>query len=270
MFPFFDLFGKKIGLYPIMAVIGITVAFIVYYRLAKKRSGMMIDDVFIYAALILASMLVGGHLLFGITMYRQFFDAVGDVFNVSVDVTFRRMLTIFGGSVFYGGLLGCLLTTQILRKHTKILGDDAFDLLAVLIPLFHGFGRIGCFLGGCCYGIVCDFGFASSANEFVPEVVGVRRFPVQLTESLCNFILFFILLQLLRNNKMKDYLIFVYLYSYAFIRFSLEFLRGDVNRGFMWGLSTSQWFSLGIIMVCSVILIVKRRKKPQPSGQTCA
>lgn len=249
-------------MYPIMAIIGITVAFIVYYYLAKKRNGMMIDDVFIYAALLLASMLMGGHLLFGVTMYRQFLSAINDVFRVSADVTFQRMLVIFGGSVFYGGLLGCLLTTHILRKHTKILYDDAFDLLAVLIPLFHGFGRIGCFLGGCCYGIVCDFGFASSTNEFVPEVVGIRRFPVQLTESLCNFILFFILLQMLRKDKLKDYLIFVYLYSYALIRFGLEFLRGDVNRGIMWGISTSQWFSLGIIMVCSVILILKKLKKP--------
>ena len=60
------------------------------------------------------------------------------------------MLLIFGGGVFYGGLIGAIAAGMISIKVQKLPFDTATDCLAPSIALFHGFARIGCFLGGCC------------------------------------------------------------------------------------------------------------------------
>lgn len=93
---------------------------------------------------------------------------------------------------------------------------------------------------GCCYGIPCNFGFAMVTD---PEVT---RFPIQLVESLCCFVIFVMLLVIEKKNRSVK-LIYVYLISYAMVRFGLEFFRGDAVRGFFMCFSTSQWISLGIL-----------------------
>jgi phosphatidylglycerol---prolipoprotein diacylglyceryl transferase len=79
-----------------------------------------------------------------------------------------------------------------------LLGNDlasAFDLLGVTTPLYVGILRVGCFLGGCCYGISSDFGVLYPSYIF-RSIQGCRKytpgsnpqqrvFPVQLVESAC-------------------------------------------------------------------------------------
>ena len=80
--------------------------------------------------------------------------------------------------------------------------DPYIGIGALCIPLFHAFGRIGCFLSGCCYGIETTFGIDLKYSP-VPGCSGVLRFPVQLIESGCNFIIFFLLLFLF-NKKILN------------------------------------------------------------------
>ena len=92
------------------------------------------------------------------------------------------MATIWGGSVFYGGLLGGILAGAVyLRRKGRPL-DLWASLTAPAIPLFHVFGRVGCFLGGCCYGLPSAWGFVYRYSP-VAEANGVSRFPVQLVEA---------------------------------------------------------------------------------------
>ena len=49
--------------------------------------------------------------------------------------------------------IGCIVGMAVWTRATKRDPADYFDMLAVGIPLFHAFARIGCFLGGCCFGI---------------------------------------------------------------------------------------------------------------------
>ena len=61
------------------------------------------------------------------------------------------------GIVFYGGLIGYLLFFKwafppYMQKQTSV----SRGILAVCIPLFHGFARIGCYFGRCCYGMVLE------------------------------------------------------------------------------------------------------------------
>ena len=110
----------------------------------------------------------------------------------------RFVVEYFGGQVFYGGLLGGIAGAVVYAKCARLEGfPDYADTVAPAIPLFHFFGRIGCFLGGCCYGIESDFGFVFT-NAVVQSANGVRRFPVQLFESGFNLLLFIFLILLLQ------------------------------------------------------------------------
>jgi phosphatidylglycerol:prolipoprotein diacylglycerol transferase len=137
-------------------------------------------------------------------------------------------------------------------RHIRV--KDFADSFAVGIPLFHAFGRLGCFLSGCCYGIESTFGFTAT-NALVDSCNNVNRFPVQLLEGGLNIILFVVLLLLFKSENFKGSMIFVYLAGYSIIRFFDEFLRGDIYRGIWLGLSTSQWISVVLFAVSIVVLI---------------
>lgn len=109
------------------------------------------------------------------------------------------------------------------------------------IPLFHCFGRIGCFLAGCCYGKVL------SSPVVFAGILEFRRIPVQLFEALFEIVLFAVLL-LVGRKKMGSHLLGVYLTTYAVFRFINEFFRGDEVRGSYFGCSTAQWISMGILL----------------------
>ena len=260
MFPTFELFGKTIGLYAVMSLIGAFICGIYSCKIARKN-GYDDNDIIVLLLISAVGALIGGHLLYGITNI----DKIIKLFDNWHKITgfkefFDVMIYIFGGSVFYGGLIGGITAGFIYLKNKKLCIPEYTDIVAPAIPLFHGFGRIGCFLGGCCYGIECKIGFIYN-NSLVAEANNIRRFPVQLAESLFNFILFFILYKLYKKNKFKNRLLLLYIMSYSAGRFVLEFLRGDEIRGFIYGISTSQFISIILFTISITALVVKYKKK---------
>ena len=258
MFPYFTLFGKIVGTYAVLSALGLIACCIVIVGLGKKVK-IAYEDVILATVAVCAGLFLGGHLLYGITNIDDLISA----FKSSDTITFRRAAEIvasaFGGMVFYGGFLGGLFGLSIFSRFSCCASRGyLFDLYAIVTPLFHFFGRIGCFFGGCCYGIESDFGFTVTGNPIVPELNGVCRFPVQLVEAGCNLILFFVLLKLFLGNKHQSRMIYIYMLLYPIIRFCLEFLRGDSIRGIWLGLSTSQWISIVLFSV-AVIQTLRHR-----------
>lgn len=240
MFPYFMLFGKMIGLYQVLALVGIFVAGIFFCRQLRK-AGLDDNDGIVFLLWVGLGVVVGGSLLYAITQ-NHLFPLLFRVSDFSQLFTVLRLL--FGGLVFYGGLIGGCLTGLLVIKLKKLPVRRYMDLSAMFIPLFHCFARIGCFLAGCCYGVECEFGFTVHGNELIPPINGVSRFPVQLLESMGCLLIFFLLWFLYRKEKMEGHLLFVYLGTYAVLRFFDEFLRGDEMRGFVFGISTSQFISI--------------------------
>ena len=265
MFPYIEIGNAQIGTYMLCALVGIFASGIYVCRKAKKR-GHDDNDYIVLMLISAIGILVGGHLLYGITNIRGIYLLITDwsKYVKSFDDFLNCIGVIFGGSVFYGGLIGGTIAGFIYAKVKKFDLKECSDICAPMIPLFHTFGRLGCFLGGCCYGIECEFGYTIHNNDLIPLVNDVNRFPVQLLEAGLNFLLFLFLDYLLRKNKFKGNLFALYLVIYAVIRFSDEFLRGDQYRGFLFGLSTSQIISI-ILFVCGGIYlirqIVKQRKQ---------
>ena len=172
---------------------------------------------------------------------------------------------------FAPGLIGAVLAMWWYTHHFKMDFWQSVELLIPSVPLVHAFGRIGCFCGGCCYGIPFDppIGIAFTNSPVAPN--GIPLFPVQLVEAGLNFLLFFFLLWFAGKPRPQGRILGAYVIAYAVIRFVLEFLRYDYERGILWVFSTSQWISL-ILLPIGIWLLARRAKageKPvsvEPAG----
>lgn len=254
MFPGFTLFGKYIGMYSVCSVIGIFAALpigIYYYKKFTGKDIPMIQTFLVSSA----GVFLGMHILYGITNISQWhtLSEASDPLDL-----LKRIVSIFGGSVFYGGLIGGLVAGFIYVRKTGMPLDITTDCAAVSIPLFHGITRVGCFLGGCCYGVEWKHGITFT-NSLAEGANGVPRVPVQLFEAGYEVLLFVLIFILLNKGRFKGRLLALYLLLYAAGRFVLEFWRGDDYRGHLLGFSTSQIIAVGMFVGSLVFLIVTRR-----------
>jgi len=246
-------------MYAVMALFGVFASGIYVTQICRKN-GKDDNEGIIFLLIVSAGMFLGSHILYAIVNYRILFAVINNIHKInSLQTFFDAAVLIAGGSVFYGGLLGGLLTAKIIILK-KPHYDYLFDIATPAIPLFHCFGRIGCFLGGCCYGVESKFGF-TFRRSLVEKANGVNRFPVQLLEALVCLLLFFILDYLRKKNFFKRHLIYLYLLFYSVVRFFLEFVRGDEYRGFFFGLSTSQIISIAIFCVVVPYIVIIDSKK---------
>ena len=249
MLPYIKVFNKNISMYGIMALIGAILCLFYVMRICKIKK---IDD-YKYVNMLLFSIigvLIGGHLLYGITNINLFIELIKNIGGLEFKEIIIKLVTIFGGSVFYGGLIGGCFAAYIYARCVKINNHETYDMLIPVVPMFHFFGRIGCFLVGCCYGIESRIGFTFH-NAIIESANNVNRFPVQLVEALFNLILFLCLYNFFKYKRFKGYLLNIYFIFYPLFRFVIEFFRGDSYRGFLFGLSTSQIISI-ILLICSI------------------
>lgn len=268
MFPSFEIFGRTIGMYSLTTIVGIICAGFLVYFLARKK-GIIFDHIVLAGLSALAGMFTGGHLLYGITRLPDFFmllDKHPELLDSSKTL-FSLLGETFGGMVFFGGVFGGILGVYFFAKFTKKSTRLYLNAFAPAFALIHAFGRIGCFLGGCCYGIhyegplhvhfpeIAVIGYANA------DIADFPRFPVQLLESLAEFLICLMLVLLFKKYGEKISLIKVYLFSYSIVRFLDEFLRGDFIRGFWGPFSTSQWVSIGIILVITFLFVWEKIKK---------
>lgn len=257
MFPGISIGSLYINSYGVCAAVGIFAGFAPSVLRYRKMTGEYLPIMFvlIWAALGTA---VGMHLLFGLTNIARW----GELFSAeSFGEFIKRFSGIFGGSVFYGGLLGGLAAGAISIKAQRLPADNVTDCLAPAIAIFHGFARVGCFLSGCCYGVEWEHGITFT-NSTVESANGVPRVPVQLFEAGFELMLGALLwLLLTKVPKARGRLLAMYLIIYSAGRFFLEFLRGDEYRGFVGALSTSQFISIFVFALGMFMLLCGKRKK---------
>ena len=234
-----------VPMYAVLALLGAGAAwFYFHHRLRQQGENPgRTEQAFLWGVL---GALLGAKLLYLLPLLPRLW---ADLPLLRADPTWFMAKYFSGGFVFYGGLLGGLAGAWLFCKQRRTsfatLGRD----LVPALPLFHAFGRVGCFLAGCCYGIPSPVPwlgvvFPAAAIE-APS--GVPLLPVQLYEAVGCLLLFLLLDHLLRQGWPGDRLLALYLALYAAFRFLLEFLRGDAARGFLGPLSTSQVLSLGVL-----------------------
>jgi len=167
------------------------------------------------------------------------------------DISFWERLVKTGG-VWYVGFLSGVAWMLIRARSLGMPTMSVIDHAACAVPVGHAFGRLGCFLAGCCYGGTCDLPWAVTftsehAARHSGTPIGVPLHPVQLYEMGGEILLAVGLSWwLMKKSRYPGETGLLYLILYALLRFSLEFLRED-HRGAFGFVSTSQGIALMIL-----------------------
>jgi len=245
----FELWGIKIYGYGAMIALGILAAIMLLSYRAKKR-GYNEEKIFDMAILAIVFGVLGGKLLYIIT------DMKNVIANPSV------LKDVGSGFVVYGSIMGGFLGLYIYCKKKKWNLLEIVDLVVPSLPLAQGFGRIGCFLAGCCYGRETTplMGVIFPNNPLCLAPSSVRLIPTQMYSSIFDFALAAFLLWYDKKERKHGRVFAMYLIIYSIGRFFVEFLRADV-RGSVGFLSTSQFISLFIIVLGIFLYNYERVKK---------
>lgn len=257
--------------YGFMIGIGFIVALLVGEYRAKKK-GLNQESVIDMAIIAILCGFLGAKLLYVIVNLQEFIEAPGSVLG-------RAGFVVYGGII--AGVLCCLLYCHI----KKLSFLQYFDLIIPEVAIAQGFGRIGCFLAGCCYGRHTDSAFGVIFPEGSLAPAGVKLIPTQLI-SAAGDILFAVILIVISDVVFKNVVYgnsrndaessektasrskkfgyvagdigCLYLWMYGVGRFLIEFLRDDY-RGAVGALSTSQFISLFIVLGGIVLFVFNRR-----------
>lgn len=238
----FELGPFTIHSYGLMIVIG---AFLGYQYLAyaaHKNFGINKDLIGNLIFIIAISAFVGGKFLFYLEDPKYYFGNPSNMIS-----------NLGGGFVFFGSLLFAVpATIWYFRKH-KWPVIPLLDHLAITALTVHAFGRIGCFMAGCCHGIPTDskFGVTFTDPLSQAEPLNVALHPTQLYEFTMLSLIALFLIWFSKRKTFHGQVFLMYLMIYSVGRSIIEEFRGDEARGFVFDgwLSHSQLISLGLIAV---------------------
>ncbi len=233
--------------YGLMVFIGILAAyFTAEYRAGKK--GMDKDNIFSLVVWALVSGYIGSKILFIVTILPEVLT------NPAV------LKDIASGWVVYGGIIGGVVGIMLMCRMKKLDFWQYIDIAAPSMALAQGFGRIGCLLAGCCYGVQTDSAFAIVFHnaEFAPN--GVPLVPIQIISSALDFLNAIVLIYLDRRKTREGQVMALYLIFYSIGRFVLEYFRGDTLRGSIGDLSTSQFISIFTLLFGVIVFFFRKGK----------
>lgn len=247
MLPTIDLFGLEIPLFGVMISIGV-ICFTFLSIHLFRRAGASEEKI---DRLIITVAIAGG--MFAAS--AAFFDALWH--NISEFKLTGEFVWEWWGITYSGGLLGAIITYCVayyfINKYDRHNLFFYLDIVVIGLALAHGFGRIGCFCGGCCYGKEVEP--HTFLSIYYPTDYGMQWvLPTQLYEAVFLF-LFAIGLFFIKKNRSAWYII-----GYNVFRFFLEYLRGDDRGASPFGaLSPSQFLSI-IMLIMGICLLIFRPK----------
>ncbi len=260
----------------------ITLAFLAAVIVSHRRAGRVGIDpdkmVGVYLVAIVLG-LAGARLL-------HFLMATPDVFFADPMIFFRLWQ---GGFAFYGGFILAGVGTVIYATRKGIDAWKLADVIGPTVMLGLAFGRIGCFLAGCCHGAAFDlppeavpllpesfqggqlfgFGHFPFFGELTRHGVGhnnVVVYPTQLWESAAAVTIFAITSVIWRYRRFDGQVIAAVLILYSIWRPINESMRGDDVRGLdYFGLfTTSQLISIPVAVAGVLIVLLQFRKGVAP------
>lgn len=247
----FHLGGIKIYSYGAMIALGVIAAIAYMTYQGRREAGLTFDQansIFLY---IFFAAVIGGKVFLIFENPSLYLHHPGRLFGSA-------------GFVFYGSFLFAVPTMFWYFRSRHLPVYKMLDVMAVTTCIVHGFGRIGCFMAGCCYGTPTSsflaVVFTDPASQ-APLNVGLH--PVQLYESGFLFLLGAGLFIFNRHKTFNGQLFLIYIMSYAVGRSILEMFRGDEDRGYVIGkvISNSQFIAILVIIAALVIYRSWSRKQ---------
>lgn len=220
----------------------IGIAIVISIELLKRRY-----QIFTYIDLliILIAALIGARLLF-------LLHNIEEVQNGTVHI-----LQIWdGGLAFYGGLLGIIFALLLISRIKKVHLFDLTDPLTIYIPLAQSIGRIGNYFNNELYGkpTSLPWGIYIPKENRIEEYNTYEYFhPTFIYESILTFSLFILLYNISKKIHHKGITTAIYLIGYALIRLLLNTVR--IDKEYLWGIETSDLFSL-ISLITGIVILV--------------
>ena len=247
--------------YGSMIALGVVAAFY-YSRNESRKLGVdqsKMIDLFIW---VFIAAYVGGRFFLFFERPEYYF---GDPSN---------MLDISGsGFVFYGSLIFAIPVMILFFRYHKWPVPKMIDAMAPVAVLVHLFGRMGCFMAGCCHGVPTDsfLGVTFTHHASAADPLGMSLHPTQLY-SVFMLLMIFVVLRLVKSRKrFEGQLFLLYIILYAAGRSIIEEFRGDEARGFVFEgfLSHSQLISLiaGLTALGIYLFLMKKSRSPEPSNE---
>lgn len=266
MLPYYFTYGDiKLPSYGLMIAIGIVMAVFlmsknVNYRLRKLYPDMALSEI--------KTRLPKAENMLDFTIVAVVFGVLGGkllylIPNIHEVGRMNLIELINSGFVIYGAIIGGALGGYLYCKIKKLDVISCFDTAVPFVSLAQGFGRIGCFMAGCCYGRPTNsaIGVVFRSEFSQAEPLHVPLVPTQLISSFGNFAIFILLFILSRKTNKRGMVFSVYMLLYSVGRFIIEFYRGDSIRGFVGSLSTSQFISIFVFAAGMITMFLVCRAK---------
>jgi len=238
----FSFGGIHLYSYGLSIALGVLLSIFLMKRQALKEGFPGPDDVFDMAFAVLVWGFFGARIFYVIQ-------------NLSFYLTEPlKVLAVWeGGLIFYGGAIAAFLGLGLMARRKKWSFWKILDFIVPYVALTHAFGRIGCFLNGCCFGKVCDLPWAVRFPELSQAV-----HPTQLYEAFYDLVLFAFLVQRRKHIRFEGEIALLYFLLYGIGRYTIEFLR---EPGWMWmGFTSNQWLSIAIIVAAFIFFQSRKRK----------
>ena len=281
MFPYLlELGPLKIGSYGLMMAIG----FLWGWRFMRKAAIWRGWDPELAYTIVISSMIsgiVGARLFHVIDHWDHFQNDLGRIFTAN------------SGLTWYGGLILAIIVNYYWCVKYRVKFTACLDLVAAGLASGYAWGRVGCiFAGDGCYGIPVEPPWEWIGMTFprglVPTVTPVHPTPVY--EALFNFALWGLLIWLdyYRNITRRwgyGTLIGIFAVLHSAERFAIEFIRlndrywfgegglvkisSDAYYAGQFGLSFSQWISIGGILVGLAVFVWALTRKTPPFAIDC-
>ena len=261
--------------YGMMVVIGLILGITLAYRRAQQF-GENPKNILDLSLCLMVSALIGARIVYVLLHWQYFKNHLIHIFLINQ-----------GGLVFYGASIAGIITALFFLKIKQLNIGNYFDICAPSVALGQAFGRIGCFLNGCCFGkiISCPqmqwIGVRFPAviekmpSGFPSEIIGspaylhhlnkgliehsalhsLAVYPTQLFSVFFNLFIFFSIVFLLKKRIFHGQIWLFYIFLYGISRFFIEFLRDDTPRYSAICFTFSQYISLGFI-ACAIIIYI--------------
>ena len=227
----------KIGFldsYSLMIFIGVifVIVFIEIYGKKKQLDRLLVSYIEINGVIAVILGLVGANL------FQNLYNFIENPSSFS----WSWSMTFYGGLIFGVISFLCGYFLVIRNKFGPCLKEHILAFAPSCIAIGQGFGRIGCFLAGCCYGRETTSWIGVKFPGMESKVI-----PTNLMEAIFMIILAIVLLFIaLKKGK---YSLPMYLFSYSIWRFVIEFYRGDHRGELIKGLSPSQFWSIILFII---------------------
>ena len=227
--------------YGVLIMIGALLGYYYMRHTVKKDLGIAPEKIQLLAMLVIFSAFVGGKVFYYLEDLSFYLNPPS---NMLID--FRT------GFTFYGSLLFAFPLALWFFIKEKWPVWPMLDRLAISATIIHSFGRMGCFLAGCCFGVPTDQPWGVTfTHDHSQAPLHQSLHPTQLYSVLLIASIFVVLMMFKRHKRFEGQLFFLYILLYAFGRGVIEIFRGDLRRGLIiegW-LSHSQLISLILIML---------------------